>query len=537
MIVIHRRSRFVAALGASLALTTCGLIATASASPGVGTYTQITTPAASVNLTFDTNLGTSFPVSGVTSLDVTSVDFDCINESSAGVVADLEWASAVPVSNGTFSSTATVPASVQEGTCRLRAVPSGESLTGYLGNYSGPLIFPASYHVGSSGSTDLSVTAIDSGQTAIDLVDDVGVCGGGVERIDPMSLQPGAYVLRCAWAIPALNDADPVSATGSSITVDGHNAYVPDVVAQYLDGTRALAVNVDPIQASVVRRANGDLAILEIAPLDRCSVADTFPPTNTSCPSTTGTGVSLERTLLITGQGHQLVYDDHFISTDHAAHTVAPSYQIAFQAPAGGAVGFAFPHHSSTPARFAPGTVVSGFGTGASTAIVRSDIYAAADEPTADSLALTWSRPPTAVTFSATTANQFGVTYSLSVPAGGSTSLGLTASESETVAAVKTLGAAAAKAMIATPKITTPKPRATEKAHTFTVSGTLAAGTNGFPVSATVNGHKATIKPKSASFETYSVKLTLKKGKRTVTVVAKDAGGNSASTKETVTVK
>jgi C4-type Zn-finger protein len=141
------------------------------------------------------------------------------------------------------------------------------------------------------------------------------------------------------------------------------------------------------------------------------------------------------------------------------------------------------------------------------------------------------------VAFSTSTAIQFGANYSLGVPAGGSTSLGVTVSEAETVAVAKALGVSAAKAMIAAPKITSPKPKALEKSHTFTVAGTLTAGTNGLPASVIVNAHKATLKAKSASTETYAVRLTLKKGKRTITVIAKDAGGNSAAKKETVTVR
>jgi hypothetical protein len=166
MIVIHRRPRSLVAVVAAVALMTSALVATASAVPGVGTFTQITTPAGSIDPLYDSNVGTSFHVSGVTSLDVTSVDFDCISETAAGAPTAQVWASSVPVSGGTFSSTATVPGSVLVPPCRLRAVPTGEPLTGYLGSYAGPRIYNATYHVGSSGSTNFSISAITAEPSA-----------------------------------------------------------------------------------------------------------------------------------------------------------------------------------------------------------------------------------------------------------------------------------------------------------------------------------------------------------------------------------
>src|SRR5262249_44100885 len=146
----------------------------------------------------------------------------------------------------------------------------------------------------------------------------------------------------------------------------------------------------------------GDIRVVESAPLVRCSggAGNTYPPTSLSCPSLVATGVKFARTVDVFRGAQQARLRDSFISTDSSAHAVTMQYQAQLGPPPTGTMGYVFPQHGGGFAASTPDQVVSGLGSKAGTIFVRSDIYAGPDESQADTIALTWSRPPSKVQFS-----------------------------------------------------------------------------------------------------------------------------------------
>jgi len=325
------------------------------------------------------------------------------------------------------------------------------------------------------------------------------------------------------------------SATASSIKVAGHNAYLPGAVHSLLRGEQGLAVTQSALTATFAVAASGDVTVTESATLMRCSVSDTFPPTSTSCPSLVSTGVRFTRTLTVFRAGHQVKIRDAFASTDGAAHALTLEYQFATSPTNSGSAGYTYPTHSATFATSIPSQTVTGFGTAAGSMLQRSDIYAAVDEPTADTTAYTWSRPPSSVNFAASNERAFDMKYAVSVPAAGTAFLGFAESENNTTTGAKNLAVLAVADMVNAPTITSPANGASITGTSTTVNGGIKAGGNGLPTSVVVNGHNATITKTSASTATYHVEFTEAVGTHTITATAHDSAGNVRSTSITVT--
>lgn len=74
---------------------------------------------------------------------------------------------------------------------------------------------------------------------------------------------------------------------------------------------------------------------------------------------------------------------------------------------------------------------------------MRSDIYALSTDDQADTVAYTWSRPPSEILFSHTSNGFFAMPYAFSVPASGSASIGFAESEAPYTADAKKLAAKA----------------------------------------------------------------------------------------------
>ena len=103
----------------------------------------------------------------------------------------------------------------------------------------------------------------------------------------------------------ALTDSGVADA--SSIKVDGHNAYLPSAVHNFLIGTESPPGRQSRLTVTSSRASNGNLTVTESAPLMRCSVSDTYPPTSNSCPSLTSTGVTFSRVSMFVQGAHQIV--------------------------------------------------------------------------------------------------------------------------------------------------------------------------------------------------------------------------------------
>ena len=508
-------------------------VATAIAAPGSGTFTRITTPSTTIVERLPAG-GATFSVSGSTSFDVTSVDIDCITNSTTTSPTVTALATNVPVSSGRFHATATISGGTTLLTCRLRAIPSGDATTGYLGAYSGPVVFPYFVHAATNGGTTYGVSAFDTEGTGFALVGDAGQCSDTLGTLTQPDVAVHPSFDRCAFGVAAFNDA-LVSATRSGVEVDGANAYLPFSVENFLNGTEALNLTVPKITYASTHSPGGDLTVTESAPLMRCSGSNSYPPTLVSCPSLISTGVSFTRTATVFRDGHQIKIRDRFTGVDTSAHTVSIHYLDQVDAPSRGTNGFSYPGHSAKFVAAAPGRAVTGLGAGAGTLLARSDLDAGSDEPTADTLGFTWSRPPSSVAFGAVTASDFRLAYTLHLAAHGAGFVGFALSEASLTSAVSKLATSAVADMVVPPSISSPRLHARLGSTSTTVKGRLVAGANGLPATVTVNGHAAKITKTSTTTARYAVSFTEPAGKHRITAVAKDGAGNTARTSISVT--
>src|SRR4051794_18604676 len=402
------------------ALAPASLVAAGTASAvGPGTFTKITTPSSNIIYKFNGNPGATnnLTVSGTASADVTSVDIDCVFLAQHVVVTQV-LAGAVPVTGGSFSTTFALPGVVTN--CRLRAIPTGVNAGAgdYIGSYAGPLLYGNMLAPATSGGTTFGYFSRAQQGSGSVLVSDAGNCGvQHVITIAPPSmtlLGPGSSA--CAINLPSANITTSGTSTASALRVDGHNAYLPGGVASFLNGSQSLGLPQTKLTTTFTRRSSGDVTITESAPLVRCSVDDTYPPSHTSCPALVKTGAAFARTVDIFRGAHQVRLRDSYISTNSSRHTVSAQYQAATAVQPAGATGYVFPRHSSSFGTAFPDKVVTGLGTRAGTMLVRSDLHAVEGDEQADTIGWTWSRAPSRVQFSHNDPNAVAMPYSLAVP-------------------------------------------------------------------------------------------------------------------------
>lgn len=521
-----------ALVSVALALGVSTGVAMSADAVGPGDFTTITTPAHDIVYHFNgAPLATNtLVVSGRASADITTVDIECLFQN--GTMKINTWASAVPVTAGVFSTTAVIDNAIAP--CRLRAVPSGvDATTDYVGAYAGPIVRQWTVSANKDGSTVVGDLAVDEEGDGLEEMTDTGACGIAIVATDEA---PGMVVHGtplspdCSFFLPQGNLTTSGTPTGSAITVDGHNAYLPSVVSAYLRATGGglgLTLSQPALTMTSSRAGNGDITVNETAVLMRCSVDDTYPPTSTSCPSLVSSGVRFHRVLNLFRGAHQVRVRDSFTSTNGHAHTVRPAYQLNMSALPHGAVGYRFPGQGSAFKLTTPDEAVTGLGTRAATLFVRNDRYAVAGDPVADTFGFSWSKAPSKLQFSHTSTSLLAMPYLLHVPSGGSAYLGFAESEHISLSDVTKLAATATGEMVGVPAISSPANGATVHGKTTTVKGSVGLGANGLPTSVTVNGHAATLTTVSATKRTYQVTFTETLGKHTITVTAKDSAGNT----------
>jgi hypothetical protein len=520
---------------AAVAVLVAGLFAGHAGSAGAvgaGTFTKITTPANGFNFKFDSSRpsGHHLTVAGITSADVTSVDIVCMNNSTTGPSIQT-LTDNLAVSGGSFSTTLNLQPA---GQCRYRAIPDGvDPFNDYVGSFSGPIVYMTGIQYTTVGSTKIGFVALDEQGDGLVASLDAGQCGPAISTtVAPpgMDIRGSTGAQNCGFALPSANITPSGNPNASSMKVDGHSAYLPIHVDNFLNQPpQSLGLTQPPLTVSLVRKANNDLTVTETAKLWRCSVSDAYPPTSTSCPSLVYTGVTFRRVTNLFRGAHQARVRDTFTATDSHSHALNILYEGGIDTPDTGAVGFAFPGGNGTFHKAALDQVVHGLGTKAGTIYVRSDLFAGPDDPAADTLGVTWSRAPQKVQFAHDTPNLFGMPYTLGVAAHGRADLGFAYTAAVTTAAERRLGAISEHEMVATPSIASPADGAQVNGTSTTVRGAVAIGANGLPVKVTVNGHIAPLTTVSDTKRTYAVTFTEALGKHKITVTAIDSAGNKQS--------
>lgn len=502
--------------------------ATDVASAAAGSWTKITSPGdATYRFHYVDGGANTFTVTGKASADLTAVDVVCIATypyDSGSNVSQL--ATDVPVTAGSFSTVAHFQSLAPN--CRLRAIPSGSGDSGYLASYAGPVLFiDGIERTRDASNTPYGYLAVAEGPNGLAQFNDAGDTGiYAIASADSAANAIGVVGNLANFALRYENVDPSGSPTASALRVDGHNAYLPSGVATLLIGRQGLSVTQPALRVSLSTAPNGDATVTEVAPLVRCSGDNTYPPTADSCPQLVPTGVTFRRVSHFFRGDHQVRVRDSYVDTDGVRHTVAAQYIAAVQPKPSGAPGYMFPGHGSTFRGSEPGQTLKAFGTGARSVLERSDMYASADDPTADTSAITWSRPPSEVLFDPSRSYVYGMDYTVRVPAHGTGYLGFAVSERLATADVKPLAKLAERDMMAAPKITSPKNGSTVHGTKTTVTGLLTLGANGLPNSVKVNGHAAKITVKNARSATFSATFTEALGKHLIKVVATDTGGN-----------
>ncbi len=490
--------RYVARLAIVTTLSAAALAApVVAASAAPVPWTHVSLP--SSTLTYHYTLGgvNQLHVAGETSASVTQVDIDCVTF-IVGQEPDVsEVASAVAVTSGSFDVVGTLSSNPPTN-CRLRAIPNGVDVTtDYLGAYSGPILYTDAFGLLKESGKVYSYVALSEEGDGATAMNDVGTCGTqALVTVEAPAMEAGPILLTCLFGLPD-KDIDPSGTPKhSAIRVDGHNAYLPSGVQDFRSSPQPLTVPQPTLSVSQSIAHNGDVTITESAALKRCSASDHYPPTTASCPALLATGVTFTRVTKFWRNGHQVRIRDTFTSTNHHAHTVTLQYLgAAANQTAGGtadtSAGFSYPAHGSTFHASRPGQTVTGFGRKAGSLLIRSDLHARADDPQADTIAATWSRPPSKITFSSDPSqpDQFGMAFSVKVPAGGTGFLGFATSERWSTTDVKPLASLAVADMVKPPSISSPHRGATIHGHSTTVTGSLSVGANGLPTAVSVNGH------------------------------------------------
>jgi hypothetical protein len=517
-------------------------VVAASAAPS-DFWTHISVPSKTLTYRYTPGVANQLHVAGQTANDVTQVDIDCITFIVGEEPQIQSVAQAVPVTSGAFSVTGTLPGDAPTN-CRLRAIPDGiDPTVDYLGAYSGPILYADAFgRLTTDGKTYGYLAQSEEGDGAT-VQTDVGSCGTeAVVTVEAPQMEAGPIMLTCLFGLPDSNVDPSGTPTHSAIRVDGHNAYLPSGINEFRGAPQSLTVPQTSLKVNRSIAHNGDVTITESAALMRCSVSDQYPPTTPSCPTLLATGVTFKRITTFWRDGHQVKIRDTFTSTNHHAHTVTLQYvgEAENETNAGtseGRAGFTYPTHGSAFHASSLGHTITGFGPKAGTLLLRSDLHARADDPEADTTAATWSRPPSKIMFSSDPSerDQFGMAYRVKIPARGTGFLGFATSERWSTSDVKALASMAVAEMVDRPSISSPHHGARIHGNSTTVKGSLTAGANGLPTRVSVNGHPAQITKTGLTTATYSVTFSESTGKHTITVLATDSVGNSASS--TISVK
>jgi hypothetical protein len=536
-------ARYLTRFAAVVALGSTALVApalTSASALGLGTFTKVTSPAHT--LTYHDAIGGTnhLNVSGRTSLDVTQVDIDCITYIFDQQPDIQALATAVPVTAGSFSVNATFP-STPGAQCRLMAVPNGvDATTDYLGSFTGPIVYTDAFGLTrDSGHVAYSYSGYAEEGDGTALVTDAGTCGTEtLITIEAPQMLAGPIMTSCLFALGSGNFGPSGPSTRSAIQIDGRNAYLPSGVHSFLIDSRTLTVTQSALTVKRSIAHDGNVTFTESALLMRCSASNAYPPTTTSCPSIVSTGVRYERISTFERDGHQVKVRDSFTSTNHHAHSASLQYQASLEnetasSTAEGRIGYTLPGHGSTFHAASPGQTLHGFGSKAGTLLIRSDLHALPTDGNADTMAGTWSRPPSKVFFG-TQPDEFQMQYALNIAAKRPAFIGFAISERWRTADVKRLAAAGAADFVVKPVITSPHHGATIHGTSITVKGSLTAGANGLPTKVRVNGHAASITATSATHASYKVTFATSTGKHKIKVVATDAVGNSAASSTSV---
>jgi hypothetical protein len=540
---IRRHSRRTLAIVAAF----LGLAALIPASASAVVITSITSPANNATVFVDQaqsgSSATALTVTGSSNAAV-NVDVDC-SSWDGGAVA--KFVTAKPVSIGSFAIPVTyaelssAAAGVIDGPCRLSVVPTGSTppdpgATNSLAT--GPVIsisyeqlvtqssVPYDFYAQYTGAATGSAGSLEFTSPA-----DCGLEDSWIDT-GTATLTESAGAFDCMGSFFAAYTSGESSSVHApqELDVDGKAAALADT---FLDATTAPGYESPTITDSF---SGSELTVHDDEPVMLCASA-----CSNSSPPAAGyqaSGITLDRTWQTEDNGLVVLQTDAFTSTDGAAHTVTALEDDDFNKDSSANESADFP---GTPgfAEYQPGSTISGVsGPGA--------IYFKTNATTPDSgdTAMHWPQGaiayakapsgPIVVTYWTNSGGQwtpeFYLPYTLQVPAAGTAALRFAYVQDFALGDVQTLAQQAIASFHPTLTVTAPSNGATLPTPQTVISGT--ATDTGAIQSVTVNGGTAIL----GSGGAFSESVDLPVGANTITVVAADADGLTATQTASVTI-
>jgi hypothetical protein len=536
----RRRSKRTLATVAAL----LGLAAFLPASASAAIITSITSPLNQATFFVDQSQSTSsatvFTVAG-SSNAAANFDIDCTSW-NGGNVAKL--VSSKPLTVGSFAVSITYAELFStayddvDGPCALSVVSAGSTPPKPGGNSftTGPTISityqrvdtndgdPVDYYAQYTGTATGSAGSLEFTSPS-----DCGLEGGWISTgTSALTDSRGAFDCMGSF-FPAYTGEDSAKAP-QELTVDGN----PGVLSDDFSGEPTQSGFEKPTYTDSF--ANGVLAVHEADPIMLCASACS----SGSAPADgyIASGIELDRTWTTADNGLVVYQTDAFRSTDGRAHAMTALEDDDFNSEKPSLASADFPGTSGFTVYTPGNTIAAASGAGA--------IYFKTDAATPDSGdptdtwpqgAIVYSRGPSSaigVTYWSTTSGpdypEFYLPYSLQVPAGGSATLRFAYVQDFALGDVQAFAQQALASFHPTLTVSVPSNGATLAAPQTVVSGT--ASDTGAIQAVTVNGASATL----AGGGAFSDSVDLPVGADTITVVATDADGLTATQTASVTV-
>lgn len=515
----------VVGLVVCLALAACAVAAPA-AQAATFTASSITAPAAGAELFYDADSGSGSVVVSGTVTPALSASGDLLCYSAPGATP-FTVATGLAVNAGSFASGVSLQA-IASRACRLRLVPHGTVPSdSAAAPFTGPAVSVSERQTHSSSGSTYGYYIVSGTLPWSFSFGSLGECAVGPSySTDSGTL--GSFVLFDGNAcLLQSSGIPPDNGTRSGVQIDGLNAYPPGAIPS-LTGVSGFA----PLSYTATFDAAHDtVAITETDPLEFCTAPGGYPPSTANCPSLGSSGVDVTQTTTLLPGGHVARVDQTFHSIDGRAHALDLLVRQSVATVTTGATpAFEFPGQPVFASHATPDSF-SLFPSGPGSIFVVSD-GAAAPSTSNPTGAITYSTPPAGASFTSAAGAQLArllMRYPETLPAGGSWSLGWSFTQAADGATLSSLERVE-RDRFSQPTVSLSRPPAGLRTQRATV---LVAGVASDPVgvaSVAVDGVSAALSPTGA----FSASLPLKPGADTITVVATNLAGNTATATRTV---
>jgi hypothetical protein len=519
------RPRAAALAGVVSALALIGSVAPAQA---IIAESNISSPADQTYLFENNSPSATFTVTGTA--NSSEVDINCYYGNTSGEIVKK-----VVVVSGAFSVSAPL-SKLPSAPCVLRAVDVGDKSAhppGTATTQTGPVVIKSRFELFTESST-----TYDYEQEFTTLAAYLGIDSVGNEGLyysflfAPGTLAKSESGFYNDASLQTENQPPSGSATRSELQVDGFSSYAPNGAKEVGEKlVKALLPGSPSVTASTTETAPGEFAVQESDPIVRCAPEpNVFPPTEKSCKEFVPMGVQLNRTWQSTHGDRVALMTDGWVSTNGATHKIDALYdQEPSQHGTEGA--FEFPGASSFSA-VSKGQTES---LPADAAIYYKTNAATPDGGDQENpqLAIVYDTQPNGGTAafhqsSVKTRPIFEMHYERTITPSSPFKLRMGFVTEYDLSAVKTLAGEILATYPPSVSIGSPAGGTAVSVPTVTVAG--SAADTGAIASVTVNGHPATL----ASNGSWSVAVPLSSGANTLTAVATDQAGLTASKSITV---